>query len=240
MNRILFEKGETDGSRVTLRDGRARHILGILHGEIGQTLKTGEVDGRTGTGTIVSVGEDGSVTIEFKHDEESLAPWADMILAPPRPRVLKRLLPQLAAMGAGRIFLVGAKKVEKDFWGATLLTEENMRPLLVEGLMQSGSSVLPRVETRRNFAAFVRDELDGLFPESRRIVAHPGNPSREDALQSGSGRLLLAVGPEGGWTDGELALLEEKGFRRYSLGRRILKTETACIALLARLNMGDE
>ena len=55
-----------------------------------------------------------------------------------------------------------------------------------------------------------------------------------------AGRLLLAIGPEGGWTDEEVALLEEKGFRRYSLGQRILRTDTATIALLAKLNTEDK
>ena len=46
---------------------------------------------------------------------------------------------------------------------------------------------------------------------------------------------VLAVGPEGGWTDEEVARLEEKGFVRMSLGPRILRTDTALIALLSRL-----
>ena len=46
---------------------------------------------------------------------------------------------------------------------------------------------------------------------------------------------MLAVGPEGGWTDAEVALLEAKGFVRQSLGPRILRTDTATVALLARL-----
>lgn len=228
-----------DGSRVTLRDERARHVLGVLHGEIGQTLKTGEIDGPVGTSTIVDIGEDGSVTLETAHGSQSLAPWIDIVLAPPRPRVMKRLLPQLAAMGAGRIILVGAKKVEKDFWGATLLKEENFRPLLVEGLMQAGTSILPEILLRRNFRAFVRDELDAIFPGSRRIVAHPAPLQTQGAEDRDSRRILLAVGPEGGWTDEELELLAGKGFAPYSLGPRILKTETACIALMARLYEGE-
>ena len=47
--------------------------------------------------------------------------------------------------------------------------------------------------------------------------------------------ILLAIGPEGGWIDDEVALLEEHGFVRYSLGSRILRTDTATIALLAQL-----
>ena len=216
----------------TCSDARAEHILAVLHGEVGQTLKTGELDGRIGTGEIVSI-EGRTVAVKVSHTEESLRPWCDLVLAPPRPRVMKRLLPQLASLGVGTIVLVGAKKVEKDFWGATLLKEENYRPLLVDGLMQAGTSVVPRIETRRNFRRFVGDELDSLFPTANRVVGHPGGAPNAPAQKPG--RLLLAVGPEGGWTDDEVSLLESHGFSRYSLGSRILRTDTALVALLARL-----
>lgn len=234
MNRILFEKGEISSGVATFGGVRAEHVLKVLHGEVGQTLKTGEVDGPIGTGEITAI-EDGLVTVRLKHDAEALAPWVDLILAPPRPRVMKRLLPQLASLGVGRIVLVGAKKVEKDFWGATLLKEEIYRPLLIDGLMQAGTTALPTISTVRNFRKWLRDDLAGEFSTSNRIVAHPyGADSRPDCAEK-SGRLLLAVGPEGGWTDEEVALLEEKGFARYSLGPRILRTDTAVVALLSRL-----
>ena len=234
MNRILFEKGEISSGVATFGGVRAEHVLKVLHGEVGQILKTGEVDGPIGTGEITAI-EDGLVTVRLTHDAEALAPWVDLILAPPRPRVMKRLLPQLASLGVGRIVLVGAKKVEKDFWGATLLKEEIYRPLLIDGLMQAGTTALPTISTVRNFRKWLRDDLDGEFSTSNRIVAHPyGADSRPDCADK-SGRLLLAVGPEGGWTDEEVALLEEKGFARYSLGPRILRTDTAVVALLSRL-----
>ena len=135
--------------------------------------------------------------------------------------------------------LIGAKKVEKDFWGATLLKEEIYRPLLVDGLMQGCvSSRVPTLETRRNFRKFVTDELDARFPTANRLVAHPygaDGGGAANGAQSGAGRLLLAIGPEGGWTDEEVALLEAHGFARHSLGPRILRTDTATVALLAQL-----
>ncbi len=238
MNRILFEPQEIVEDVAVFGGVRAAHVMTVLHGEVGQKLKTGEINGCLGIGEILSIQKDGTdpwtISARVNHTEESLQPWVDLILAPPRPRVFKRLLPQLASLGVGRIILVGAKKVEKDFWGATLLKPENYRPLLIDGLMQAGTSVLPTLETRRNFRAFLKDELDVMFPSSERIVAHPyggdgraGFPSRP--------RLLLAVGPEGGWTEDEIARLEAKGFARYSLGSRILRTDTATVALLARL-----
>ena len=264
MNRILFEKSEITDGIATFGGARAEHVLKILHGEVGQVLKTGEIDGPIGTGEILSIEQSEQseqsnnckIAVRCRHDSESIRPWIDLILAPPRPRVMKRLLPQLAAMGVGRIFFVGAKKVEKDFWGATLLKPENYRPLLVDGLMQAGTSILPTLETRRNFRKFVKEELDGFWPGAKKIVAHPygaGEDFRRETedlrgpetldegrcltsnVSSPSPRLLLAVGPEGGWTDDEVALLEEHGFSRYSLGARILRTDTATVALLAQL-----
>ena len=243
MNRILFEKDEIRDGVVTFDDVRAEHVLGVLHGEVGQILKTGEVDGPIGTSEILSIPSSLiphpsslSVTVRCTHVQESLRPWVDLILAPPRPRVMKRLLPQLATLGVGRIFLVGAKKVEKDFWGATLLKSENYRPLLIDGLMQAGTSILPTLETRRNFRKFVSEELDTLFPSPVRLVAHPyGASPNHPITQSPNHPILLAIGPEGGWTDDEVALLEAHGFSRYSLGSRILRTDTATIALLAQL-----
>ena len=251
MNRILFEPGEIAEGVASFGGVRAEHVRNVLHGEVGQVLKTGEVNGKIGTGEILEVGE--TVRVRVRHEAEPLPPWVDLVLAPPRPRILKRLLPQLAALGVGRIFLVGAQKVERDFWGATLLKEENCRPLLVDGLMQGCvSTALPTVETRRSFRRFVTDELDALFPTGTRLVAHPyggewGTGNREQGTgnrEQGTGNrergtgnrgLVLAIGPEGGWTDEEVASLEAHGFVRYSLGPRILRTDTATVALLARL-----
>ena len=236
MNRILFEKDEIVDGIATFGGERAEHVMNVLHGEVGQVLKTGEINGPIGTSEIVSIEQSNNfqIAVRCSHTEKSILPWVDLILAPPRPRVMKRLLPQLAAMGVGRIFLVGAKKVEKDFWGATLLKPENFRPLLIDGLMQAGTSILPTLETRRNFRKFVKEELDTLFPSSTRIIAHPYDGT-QTLKHSNTQTLLLAVGPEGGWTDEEVALLEEHGFSCYSLGSRILRTDTATIALLAQL-----
>ena len=251
MNRILFESGEVHDGRVTFSDVRAEHVLNVLHGEVGQTLKTGVVDGLIGTSVIERI-EGGAVTVRCVHETPALAPWIDLVLAPPRPRVMKRLLPQLASLGVRRIVLVGAEKVEKAFWGAQLLKEEIYRSLLIDGLQQAGTTAVPTIETFKSFKHFVERRLDVHFEgQPTRIVAHPEKaPLGEATLLSLPERArdrqkrqecrfpevpVLAVGPEGGWTDAEVALLEEKGFARMSLGPRILRTDTALIALLSRL-----
>ena len=266
MNRILFEPDEIRDGWATFSDVRAEHVLNVLHGEVGQTLKTGVLNGLVGTSVIERI-EGNAVTVRCTHETPSLAPWIDLILAPPRPRAMKRLLPQLASLGVRQIVLVGAEKVEKAFWGAQLLKEEIYRPLLVDGLQQAGTTTVPTIETFKSLRHFVERKLDAHFKgQPTRLVAHPamaatsaaapawhvmwqGRPrpcSKTEAALSHLGNRaatsavapqvpVLAVGPEGGWTDEEVGMLEEKGFARMSLGPRILRTDTALIALISRL-----
>ena len=189
MNRILFEKHEIVDGRATFSDERAEHVLNVLHGAVGQTLKTGELDGLIGTSVITEIRDlhereegsaqrgsgllAGTVVVERTHTETAPEPWFDLVLAPPRPRVLKRLLPQLAALGVGKIVLVGAEKVEKSFWGAQLLKPEIYRPLLVDGLMQCGTSRVPTIRCARNFRRYAETQLADEFAGREKIVAHP-------------------------------------------------------------------
>ena len=246
MNRILFEPGEIRDGRATFSDARAEHVLNVLHGTEGQTLKTGILDGPVGTSVIERI-EGNAVTVRCTHETPPLQPWLDLILAPPRPRAMKRLLPQLASLGVRRIVLVGAEKVEKAFWGAQLLKEEIYRPLLIDGLQQAGTTSVPTIHIAKNFKRFLDFQFDSDFGgQSPRILAHP-SPLRGQSPTLRGQSPVLAVGPEGGWTDAEVGLLEEKGFARMSLGPRILRTDTALIALISRLmefydcpQMGEE
>ena len=237
MNRILFESKEIKNGIVEIDDVRAEHIRQVLHSEVGDILKTGEVDGLLGTSEVLSIGD--KITLKVHHDTESAKPWFDLILAPPRPRVMKRLLPQLATLGVGNITLVGAEKVEKDFWGATLLKEENYRPLLIDGLMQAGTTILPKIESYKSFKRFMKTALPEN-DERLRIVAHPYDKKRgaEEWGEENARRIVFAIGPEGGWMDVEVELLEAAHFIRYSLGSRILRTDTATIALIAQFMKG--
>ena len=236
MNRILFDKDEiTSEGFVSFSDERAEHVLGILHGAVGQILKTGEIDGLCGTSEIVSI-EGKKITVKTNHATESLKPWIDVLLAMPRPRVFKRMLPQLAQMGVREIIVIGASKVEKAYWGVKFLDPTVAKPYLVDGLMQAGTSILPKISTCRNFKALI--ESGKYDSRTCKIVAHPANEklsislnvSNEDDLP------LLAIGPEGGWTDEEIKMMQEHGFKKMSLGPRILRTDTATIALLSLLD----
>jgi 16S rRNA (uracil1498-N3)-methyltransferase len=217
-----------------LRDGRAGHIRTVLKAGPGRQIKTGTVNGLCGRSTVLDV-SDAGVLLEVHHDEESIKPWFDLLLAMPRPLVLKRLWPQLTALGAGRIVLVNAAKVEKFYFSSQWIALDSVRPLLLEGAVQAGVTHLPDFSICMNLTDFMRDELDAAFDGSERLLAHPAPDAVLPECRSVSARPLLAIGPEGGWTEDEIALFMSKGFAVFSLGPRILRSDTACIALISVL-----
>lgn len=235
MNRILFEKGEVgvDG-RVLLNDRRAVHIARVLKSAVGDSLRVGILDGAFGNGEVCSL-SGGCVELKCVFDAEPPPlPKVDILLAVPRPKVMRRLWAQLSSLGVGRIVLINGEKVEKNYFDTHWLNEETYRPRLIEGLEQSGDTLIPKVTVGRRFRQFVEDKLDEIFADSRRLVCHPRNAVKIGDLSCESEqRILLAIGPEGGWSDYEVDLLGEHGFECVSLGWRTLRSDVACVALIS-------
>jgi RsmE family RNA methyltransferase len=240
MNLVLLEDHDCrNGSSVTLTDARATHLLKVLRVTQGQTVRVGRIDGPLGTGTVETV-TDRSVTMRCVFETDALPrPRVDVLLALPRPKVLRRLWAQFAALGVGQIIVTNASRVERDYFDAHVVTEACYRPLLIEGLQQARDTRLPQVSIHRQFRILVEDHLDDLFPSGIRLVADPsGSASIGSALASrdDDDRVLLAIGPEGGWNAFELDLLAAHGFTRIGLGRRTLRVDTECIALLSHVH----
>ena len=207
----------------------------MLRVRIGDSVRIGIIDGECGHGTVAAI-DDLAVRLRctFSGSIPSRPP-VDLLLALPRPKVLRRLWAQLAALGVGRIILTNAERVERDYFDTPVLTPECYRPLLVEGLQQARDTRLPLVSIHRQFRVLVEDELDLRSDASLRLVADPHGSSPVTTLVShrAGERVLLAVGPEGGWNAFELSMLESRGFQAVSMGPRTLRSDTACVALLS-------
>ena len=197
-------------------------------------VRIGLIDGPYGVGIVTAVtSESVHLRCEFERDTPE-RPSVDLLLALPRPKVMKRLWAQLAAMGVGRVVLTNASKVERDYFDSHVLQEAGYRPLLLEGLQQARDTRVPLVSIHKRHRVLLEDELDQLCPQRRRALAHPGTGATvATALGTHTGRALLAIGPEGGWNEYEVGLLEAHGFQRAAMGTRVLATTTACVALLA-------
>ena len=99
--------------------------------------------------------------------------------------------------------------------------------------------MLPEVRVEKRFKPFVEDELDGLWAGARRLVAHPvpEAPLAVGSAGTAGQRLVVAIGPEGGWIPFEVELLEAHGFQRFSLGPRILRVDVAVPYIVAQLEL---
>jgi RsmE family RNA methyltransferase len=239
VNLILLEPDEvSDSGDVRLSGARAAHLLNVLRVAPGHQVRVGVLDGPCGVGTVQSI-DAGTIGLRCAL-EVSLPPHplVDLLLAVPRPKVMRRLWAQLAALGVGQIILTNAERVERNYFDTHILTSECYQPLLIEGLQQARDTRLPTVSVHRRFRVLVEDHLDGLCGRGLRVVADPAatRPLREVVRGSGGERVLIAIGPEGGWNDFELGLLAAHGFQSAGMGARTLRTDTACVALLAIAN----
>lgn len=240
MNIILIEQNEITGNSVSLHDRRAAHIIKILKPNLGDSLRVGIIDGPKATATLTRV-VDKSVVLALEiNDSRPIRPETDLIMALPRPIMLKRVLTQATTLGIGRIFLINAKRVEKSFFNASLLQEENYRQYLLNGLEQAIDTIIPKIHITNKFKPFMEDYLPAKLADYHlRLLAHPNTSENlwQQAPPPVQGRALLAIGPEGGWIDYEIDKFKDLGFAPFTLGPRILRVDTAVPAILAQLDL---
>lgn len=241
MNLLLLETCELSGggtAEAVLSPRHARHVREVLRKETGGTIRIGLRGGPIGTGTILSDGAEGLRLACEWSGAPSPRPRADLVLALPRPKVLKRLWPVLGAVGAGRIDLTNAWKVEKPYFASDALSEEVWRKGLAEGMEQARSTWEPEVRIHKHLRELLEDDIPSREPLAC-LVADPG-PGAEDVfsvaaeLKRRGGRACVAIGPEGGWTEAELGLFARLGWKKVSWGDgRILRSDTAAAVFLA-------
>lgn len=239
MNLIIVQPDEVrDRGEIILTDHRAEHIRTVLKGREGQSLRVGQLNGSAGTGMIKSVTKEQVVMRAVFDGSIPPVPPVDLLLALPRPKVMKRLWAPLASLGVGRILLTNAQKVERCYFDSHILEPAFYNERLQEGLSQAMDTRMPHVSVHLKLKALLEDELDAVVDHAVRVVADPAGAQRFSAVapEWTGKRVLLAVGPEGGWSDYELDLLKQHRFTPVTIGPRTLRTDTACVALLAMVH----
>ncbi len=234
MNLILLFPDDFIGEgRVRLQGRRLKHVLDVHRASVGDELCVGLLNDRIGTGKVIALSES---ALEMDIRLERTPPAAlsvTLILALPRPKVLRRVLRSASAMGVKRIILLNAFRVEKSYWQSPFITPEAVQEQLILGLEQAKDTVLPEVLLRPLFKPFVEDELPDLIKGTLSLVAHP--IASQTCPRNVNQPVALAIGPEGGFILYEIEKLTQCGFAAVQMGERILSVETAVPALLARL-----
>jgi RsmE family RNA methyltransferase len=234
MNLLLLEEADfIAADRVVLRDRRLTHMQEVHRSEVGDSLRVGRIDGLMGSAELLRL-EAGEAELRVNLDQPPPAKLPlTLVLALPRPKMLRRVFQTLATMGVSKVILVNSYRVEKSFWQTPFLEPAAIRENLILGLEQARDTVLPEIIIEKRFKPFVEDRLPAITEGTLGLVGHPGNyPPCPRAL---SEPVTLAIGPEGGWIPYEIDLLAKSGLQPVQLGERILRVETAVTALLARL-----
>jgi len=222
------------GQRAVMEGEAAHHLGRVLRAQPGQLYELSD-------GTKVWLGRIDTVTrdsVEFSLVEEIAAhqPSLDttLLLSVVKFDSFEWALEKATELGVSRIVPLAAARSEKALLAAAEKRAERWRKLLHEASQQSRRVQLPILDSpAKPEAAFAE------FPLGVRIFlseAPDAKPLREVLRNQTAKTAGLAIGPEGGWTEVELAAARAAQFQDASLGKLILRTETAVVASLAALN----
>lgn len=245
MNLILVRASDVDaGGRAILRGARARHVAGVIAARPGDRLRVGVVRGAIGHATVAAV-DDAEVALELDRALVAGAPTAappeiDLVLALPRPKVLSRALETAASFGVRRIDLVNAWRVDKAYFSSSRLDPAALERDLWRGCEQGGTTWLPDIDIHRLLVPWLGELEASADPAARRLLAHPASTRGvEQALgpDRRGERAVVAIGPEGGWIESELASFARLEFEPVSIGARVLRVEAAIAALLSQIEL---
>lgn len=237
MNLLLLETQDfINETQARLQGRRLEHLQKVLKSKPSDTLTTGILNGNMGKSELIQI-NDHEAIVEIKTPLDKKPPAAlpvTLIIALPRPKMIKRILQTCATMGVKRIIFMNSYRVEKSYWQTPLLKEEAVKEQLILGLEQAKDTVLPTVELKKRFKPFVEDELPEISKKTKKLIAHPNSnmPTCPTVIKE---TVTLIIGSEGGLIDYEVNKLMDLGFECVDLGKRILRTETAIPVLLSKL-----
>ena len=241
MNLLLLVRDEVEGGRVRLADRRAQHLRQVLGVEVGRAVRAGLVGGDVGVATVTALPDDGAVELAVVCDRPPPPRLpVVLVLAVPRPKVLTRVLEEVAAFAVERVELVNAWRVDKAYLDSPRLAPAALAQAVRLGAEQGGTTHLPAVTVHRRLMAFLdRDHPAGAAPTGPALCAHPrAGAWIEDAAPFAAGRaglVTLAIGPEGGWIEREVETFAARGFAVVGLGEAVLRVEAAVAAALGQL-----
>jgi len=234
MNIVLLNANQDCSSDIwSIEDQRQiKHLNQHLQLKAGDTLKVGVRDGQRYLTEVQSITAQQIMLRPIQTESVPNKLPVHLILALPRPKVLRRMIMDAVTLGVECISLIHSYRVDKSYWQSPFL--QQLDDYVTLGLEQAGDTIVPEIQLYKRFKPFVEDVLPTLITEQRpAYVAHPyAEQSMPHAIAHGCN---LIVGPEGGFIPYEIELLKKNGCQAMSLGNRILRTETAVSNILGRL-----
>jgi 16S rRNA (uracil1498-N3)-methyltransferase len=219
------------GREARLEGAEAHHLANVMRAKPGQPVTLFDGSGAEFDARIEKVNRstvDLAIEARIEVDRE-LARRITLAVALPKGDRQRWLVEKATELGVtGLVPLITARSVAQPVESA--LTR--LRRAVIEASKQCGRNRLLEIAEAASFGDFVRQAAT----DAERWIAQPcatvGDENRA-RLATHSRELVVAIGPEGGFTDDEVCTALDAGFSRLDLGRRILRVETAAIAVAA-------
>lgn len=202
----------------------------------GKRIKIAFLGGKRGNAEVVNVSSD-FIELKIVSLEPSLSLLPiDLIVGLSRPQTIKKVIHTAVMAGVRSLHLVNTSLGEKSYVNATLLREETLKFEIVKALEQIWQGVYPRIFVHRNFRYFNNNTLQTFARHRRKLIAVPDNEMlKAQDLAHTVDSLVVAVGPEAGWSASEVADFEEIGFQKIGLGHRTVRVELAVGMVLGQI-----
>jgi 16S rRNA (uracil1498-N3)-methyltransferase len=226
MSQRYFLTTPPAGSRAILAGDEARHVVRVMRAQPGTGLEVFDGEGQWWAATVLGI-ERGLVQLELGecHREPITGPSLTLAVALPKGDRQKWLIEKLTELGVTRLIPLRTVRGVAEPTAAAI---ERLRRGVIEACKQCGRCRLLQIAEANTL-----ESLATLQPTAQRLLADPDGLPLAAATTSTGGDLLVAIGPEGGFTVEEIATAEAAGFQRVSLGPHILRIETAAIAMAA-------
>ena len=220
-----------DHNTVLIGDRRFQHIREVLKASVGDTVRVGLLEGDLGEGRIEQI-DNKAVRLHVQLNQSPPQRHRfDIVLALPRPKMLRRIFRTVAEFGVANLHLINSARVEKSFWQSPLLRPDKISEALLAGMERSRDTVAPVVHQHALFRPFVEDQLKTLCAGRPCWIAEIG--AKKALLRHASESAMVMIGPEGGFVHFEIELARSVIAEPAHLGSRILSVDTALTSVLA-------
>ncbi len=220
-------------------DARARHLRDTVGLSVGGTFHVGIENGLRGIATITSLGPKLTFAVAWEKTPQAHLPLT-VLIGLPRPQTAKKVLHDLASLGAARLIFFESEKGDPGYLTSSLWKDGEWREHVLKGTEQACSTLVPEV-TRVGSLAEAIALVDG---PAWKLALDPYEAAGAPELSAPASAAVLAIGPERGFGDGERRALRAAGFAFAHLGDRILRVEAAALVggalMLAQLGAWEK
>ena len=238
MRRFYDAQSFSLGSESTLSEEASHHISRVLRMQPGDELVLFNGDGGEWLARISAVTKRQVCVVPLQHLADNRTPDARLHVALPllKGDRMDYALQKATELGAASFQLLTTERTEVRVDGGRLDKRlPHWQQVVISACEQCGMNLVPPVLAPAPLQDWLSQPRQGLA-----LVAHPGEqPLDRDSLKQATDIHLL-TGPEGGFSDAELRLADDSGFRSFALGNRVLRAETAPPALMAAIWMARQ